>query len=110
MDAPICGIPDNCIENVTLENIEVSYPGRASKGMAYVPLWRVKDVPEQIQKYPEFTMFGELPAWALYVRHVKGLTLRNIRFSLRDTDFRPAFVFDDVEDIRKDNVQHTMNL
>ena len=48
-------------------------------------------------------MFGELPAWALYVRHVKGLTLRNVHFSLRDTDFRPAFVFDDVEDISKDS-------
>lgn len=97
--ASICGIPDNCIENVTLEDIEVSYPGRATKGMAYMPLWRIKDVPEQIQKYPEFSMFGELPAWALYVRHVRGLTLRNIRFSLRDTDFRPAFVFDDAEDV-----------
>ena len=97
--ASICGIPDNCIENVKLEDIEVSYPGRASKGMAYVPLWRIKDVPDQIQKYPEFTMFGELPAWALYVRHMKDLTLRNIHFSLRDTDFRPAFVFDDAENV-----------
>ena len=99
--ASICGIPDNRIENVTLQDIEVCYPGRATKGMAYMPLWRIKDVPEQIQKYPEFTMFGELPAWALYVRHVKGLTLRNVRFSLRDTDFRPATVFDDVEDVLK---------
>ena len=100
----ICGYPDHRIENVTLEDIEVSHPGRATKGMAYMPLWRVKDVPEQIQKYPEFSMFGELPAWALYVRHVDGLTLRNCRFSLRDTDFRPAFVFDDVENVRKENV------
>ena len=97
--ASICGIPGNCIENVILEDIEVSYPGRASKGMAYIPLWRIKDVPEQVQKYPEFTMFGELPAWALYVRHVKGLMLHDIRFSLRDTDFRPAFVFDDAKDV-----------
>ena len=44
-------------------------------------------------------MFGELPAWALYVRHVKGLTLSNVRFSLRDTDFRPAFVFDDTKGV-----------
>ena len=89
---------------MTLEDIEVSYPGRASKGMAYVPLWRIKNVPEQVQKYPEFTMFGELPAWAFYVRHTKGLTLRNIRFSLRDTDFRPAFVFDDVENVLMEEV------
>ena len=95
--ASICGVPGHYIENVTLEDIQVSYPGRATKGMAYMPLWRIKDVPEQIQKYPEFSMFGELPAWALYLRHVKDLQLRNIRFSLRDTDYRPAFVFDDVK-------------
>lgn len=100
----ICGYPDHRIENVTLEDIEVSHPGRATKGMAYMPLWRMKDVPEQIQKYPEFSMFGELPAWALYARHVDGLTLRNIRFSLRDADFRPAFVFDDVEDMKMENM------
>ena len=100
----ISGYPDHRIENVTLEDIEVSYPGRATKGMAYIPLWRVKDVPEQIQKYPEFSMFGELPAWALYVRHVDGLDLRNIRFTLRDADFRPAFVFDDVEDMKMENM------
>ena len=102
--ASICGIPGHRIENVVLEDIEVSYPGRATRGMAYVPLWRVKDVPEQIKKYPEFSMFGELPAWALYVRHVDGLTLRNINFYLRDTDFRPAFVFDDAENIIFDSV------
>ena len=102
--ASICGIPDHRIENVTLEDIEVSFPGRASKGMAYMPLWRVHDVPEQNQKYPEFSMFGELPAWALYVRHINGLQLRNIRFSLRDTDFRPAFVFDDAAGVTLENV------
>ena len=100
----ICGYPDHRIENVTLEDIEVSHPGRATKGMAYMPLWRIKDVPEQIQKYPEFSMFGELPAWALYARHVDGLTLRNVHFSLRDTDFRPAFVFDDVEEMKMENM------
>lgn len=102
--ASICGIPDHRIENVTLEDIEVSYPGRATKGMAYIPLWRIKDIPEQIQKYPEFSMFGELPAWALYVRHVQGLQLRNVRFTLNDTDFRPAFVFDDAINVKKENV------
>ena len=102
--ASICGIPDHRIENILLEDIEVSYPGRATKGMAYMPLWRVGDVPEQIQKSPEFSMFGELPAWALYVRHVSGLHLRHVRFTLRDTDFRPAFVLDDVHEVSCDDV------
>jgi polygalacturonase len=105
--ASICGIPGHRIENITLEDVEVSYPGRATKGMAYMPLWRIKDVPEQIQKYPEFSMFGELPAWALYVRHVKGIQLYNCHFSLRDTDYRPAYVFDDVENQK---IEHNSTL
>ena len=98
----ICGIPDNRIEHVTLENIYIRYPGRASKGVAYVPLWRLKDVPEQINKYPEFTMFGELPAWGFFVRHADGIHFKNVHLSLDADDFRPPFVFDDTLNIEKE--------
>ena len=97
--ASIAGIPGHLIENVTLENIEITYPGRASKGMAYHPLSRLKDVKENIKGYPEFTMFGELPCWGFYVRHVKGIEMKNIKLVLEKEDFRPAFVFDDVENL-----------
>lgn len=100
----ICGIPDNKIQNVIIENVEIRYPGRASKGMAYMPPWRLSEVPEQVDKYPEFTMFGELPAWGFFVRHVSGLTFRNVRLTLSDNDFRPAFVFDDIIDLKMFNV------
>ena len=102
----ITGIPGHRVENVVLEDIEVAYPGRASKGMAYIPLSRLHQVPEQIQKYPEFTMFGELPSWALFVRHVKGLTMHRVRFHLKDDDFRPPFVFDDVEELVMEEVEY----
>lgn len=95
--ASICGIPGHRIENVVLEDVKVTYPGRASKSMAYVPLWRKGDVPEQIQKYPEFTMFGELPAWGLYLRHIRNITLKNVQLSLKADDFRPMIVEEDVE-------------
>jgi hypothetical protein len=84
---------------VTLENIEITYPGRASKGMAYHPLSRLKDVKENISGYPEFTMFGELPSWGFYVRHVNGIEMKNIKLILEKEDFRPAFVFDDVQNL-----------
>ena len=94
--ASISGIPGHDVENVTLENIEIVYPGRASKGMAYISLSRLADVPENVDGYPEFSMFGELPAWGFYVRHVSGLTLKGITLRLREDDYRPAFVFDRV--------------
>jgi len=92
----ICGIPGNRIQDVLIEDVEIRYPGRATKGMAYMPLWRVGDVPERIDDYPEFSMFGELPAWGFYVRHAENITFRRVRLSLAADDFRPAFVFDDV--------------
>lgn len=100
----IVGIPGYLIENVNLENITISYPGRATKGMAYVPLNRLDSVPEKIQDYPEFSMFGELPAWAFYVRHANGIRFKNIKVSLDDADFRPAFVFDDVQNLNMENI------
>ncbi len=100
----IVGIPGYLIENVVLENIEISYPGRASKGMAYMPLTRLDQIPENIKSYPEFDMFGELPAWGFYVRHAKGLTFKNVKLTLDAEDFRPTLVFDDVENVNMNQV------
>ena len=98
--ASISGLPGHYVENVTIENIEISYPGRADKGYAYVPLWNLASVPEQENQYPEFSMLGDLPSWGFYVRHVDGLVLKNVRLSIREDDFRPAYVFDDVKNVR----------
>lgn len=100
----IVGIPGHKVENVIIENVEIIYPGRATKGMAYVPVTRLKQVPEREDEYPEFSMFGELPAWAFYVRHVNGVEMKNITVKLQHADYRPAFVFDDVQKIRMDGI------
>lgn len=52
-------------------------------------------------------MFGELPAWGFYVRHMYGLTMKNIKLSIAETDYRPAFVFDDVKNLTIDSVTAT---
>ena len=101
----IVGLPGHDIENVVLENIEITYPGRASKGMAYIPLSRLDQVPENEKSYPEFSMFGELPAWGFYVRHASGLTFKNIKLNLANEDFRPAFIFDDVKDLKMEQIK-----
>ena len=103
--ASITGIPEARVENVVIEDVEIRYPGRATKGMAYVPLWRLDDVPEAVDEYPEFSMFGELPSWGFYVRHVRGITFRRVKLRLSAPDFRPAFVLDDVEDVTLEGLQ-----
>lgn len=92
----ITGIPEARVRNVTLENIDITYPGRGTKGMGYIGKYRLKDVPEAVEEYPEFHMFGELPAWAFYVRHVDGLNLRNVKVRKRAEDYRDAVILDDV--------------
>ena len=100
----IAGIPGHPIENITLKNVKIQYPGRASKAMAFVPLWRLHTVPEDIKGYPEFSKFGELPSWGFYVRHVNGIDFKNVDLKLENEDFRPAFVFDDVKRLRMKDV------
>ena len=96
----ITGIPGYKVENVVLENITIEYPGRGNNGLANRPLSRLDAIPEKISDYPEFSMFGELPAWGLYVRHVEGLELKNINLSIAEPDYRPALIFDDVRDLK----------
>jgi Right handed beta helix region/Putative Ig domain len=55
------------------------------------------NIPEMPREYPEPSNFGVLPAYGLYARHVRGLTLSNISFSTTLEDERPAVVLDDVE-------------
>ena len=101
----ITGVPGHPIENVTIENIKIVYPGRGNKAYANMPLDRVEEVPELVTSYPEFSMFGELPAWGFYVRHAEGITMNNIKIKIRKPDYRPAMVFDDVKSLKLENVK-----
>ena len=46
----------------------------------------------------EYSMFGRLPAYGLYCRHVKGFKLLNVQLQLEKPDRRHAVVFEYVED------------
>ena len=80
---------DAPIEGVTIENVRIITAGARRRR---VPL----DVPERPARYPEVTMFGLLPAFGLYVRHARDVTLRNVPLSVEQPDIRPALVADDV--------------
>ena len=95
----IVGVPGYPVEDVTLENIEISYGGRSSKDIAYIPLDKITSIPENETGYPDFSMWGELPAWGLYMRHAEGVKIKNFTVKYLEDDFRPAFVFDDVKGI-----------
>lgn len=102
--ASIVGLPGHQIQDVELKNITVTYEGGGMKDKAYFGWDSLTRVPENAAGYPEFSMFGELPAWALYVRHAKGLSLKNIQFNQQQADYRPAGIFDDVDGLELNEV------
>ncbi|MFH1195118.1 MAG: glycosyl hydrolase family 28 protein [bacterium] len=103
----IVGLPGQIIENITLENIEIIFDGGGKKEVAFIPLDSLDKVPERPKNYPEFSMFGELPAWGFYVRHADGIKMKNITLKLVEKDFRPAFVFDDSKNISLNGITLT---
>lgn len=107
--AGIVGIPGMPVENITLRNVEIVYPGGGNKLYAYrgTSPEELDSIPEMIDIYPEFSQFKELPAWGLFIRHANGITLENVRLVAGKKDYRPAIVADDVQglvmkDIRTD--------
>jgi len=62
------------------------------------------NVPELPDVYPEPSNWGILPAYGIYVRHVKGLTLSNIKLSYKVEDERHAIVLDDVSNVRMEKM------
>jgi polygalacturonase len=93
----IVGMPDALISNVTLRNVEIVHPGGGSPSFANVPLTALDKVPEKPTAYPDFSMFGELPAWGFYLRHAQQIRFENVRLICQKKDYRPAVVLDDVK-------------
>lgn len=78
------------IENISFNDVHVMFPGGGTAEEA-----AVRDVPKVIGEYYAAGIF---PAYALYARNVRGLTLNNVRFEVASAEARPVIVFDNVQD------------
>ncbi|MCK4699995.1 MAG: glycoside hydrolase, partial [Bacteroidales bacterium] len=94
--ASIVGMPDASITNVKLKNIEIVYPGGGNPYYVRLGLDELDKIPELADRYPEFSMFKELPAWGFFVRHVEGIIFDNVTLRCKEEDYRTAIVLDDV--------------
>jgi Glycosyl hydrolases family 28 len=93
----VSGLPGHPVENIRLENIEISYAGGADRSINYFPVDSFQLITEAEKMYPEFAMFGEVPVWGFYARHVTGLNLSNIRLVNKKQDYRSAMLLNDVK-------------
>ncbi|WP_296617467.1 glycoside hydrolase family 28 protein [Sphingomonas sp.] len=87
--AAIAGLAGHPIENVRLANIRLTYDGGGTGADA------ARRPEEHPGAYPEPSMFGPLPAWGLWVRHARGLTIDGLQLAVSAPDARPPILLDD---------------
>ena len=97
----ITGIPGFRPENITLRNVELSFPGGGK------PEDAVRPVPEMEKAYPECTMFhigwpdhaefhnAVLPAWGFFIRHADNVSFEHVRLHCLGRDARKPIVAED---------------
>ncbi|MGH9354104.1 MAG: glycosyl hydrolase family 28 protein, partial [Terriglobia bacterium] len=83
-------VGDSFLEEIVLNDVHITYGGGGTAEEAG------REVP---QIAGEYFQIGTPPAYGLYARRVRGLTLSNVRFEVLKPDLRPAVVFDHVADV-----------
>ena len=83
------GTAGGTIENVSFTDVQLKFIGGGTAEEAQ------REVPQIAGEYFEI---GTPPAYGLYARNVRGLTLNGVRLETATPDLRPAVVFDHVQD------------
>lgn len=83
------GIGDADIADISFSDVHVTYAGGGTAAEAD------REIPQVAGEYFEI---GTPPAYGLYARNVRRLSLSNVRFDVEKPDLRPAVVLDHVTD------------
>jgi polygalacturonase len=86
----ISGIPGHYIEDVKLSNILVLHQGGGARQDAAIRPPEIENV------YPDPNRFGPMPAHGFFIRHVKGISMRDVELKYIKEDLRPAMLLEDV--------------
>lgn len=92
----ITGLPGQPAGDITLESIRLRAPGGGREPR--------EPVQERADSYPEYKIFGPLPAFGFYCRHVRNLALRDIEVACLKAEARPAVHVEDGEGIRLERI------
>ena len=109
----VSGIPGHDIEDVKLSDIRIVFRGGVTldqvakqpadlvntfffRAQGGVPPREPYATPEREKEYPEPSMFGLLPAYGFFLRHVRGIELHHVEVECLNEDGRAPFVLDSV--------------
>jgi hypothetical protein len=84
------GANEEAIEGITFSDVHLTFGGGGTAEQSR------REIPKIAGEYFDI---GTPPAYGLYARNVRGLTLDNVRFDTATPDLRPAVVFDRVQDV-----------
>ena len=89
------------IEDISLTDVHIKYAGGGTTAQA-----GKRDVPKLAAEYFGVwdTAPGGPPAYGMYARNVKRLSMQNVRFEYDQPDARPAIIFDNVQDASMMNI------
>jgi hypothetical protein len=87
----IAGLPGAPAAGISIEGLSIAM---ANTGTGPRTL---EEIPESPKEYPQPTMFGPLPAFGLFLRHVSEVRLQGLELKALAQEERPALVVDDAE-------------
>ena len=94
------GVGNEFLEEISFTDVHVAYEGGGTRAEA------IREVPKMAGEYFEI---GTPPAYGIYARNVRGLTLHNVRLTVPGPEFRPAVIFDNVMDATVNGLSATGN-
>ena len=98
----ITGIPNYLAENITLRNVFITVPGAGTATTG--------NIPELETRRPENDIWGDsLPAYGLYLRHVKDIYLDSFCVTTKLPDVRPFLVSFNASNVQGDNCTNVIS-
>jgi len=94
----ISGIPGHPIEDLRFSNLRIVQQGGGP------PELGERAPPEEERSYPEPSMFGQMPSYGFFFRHVRGLEMHQVKVDFAQPEARPAIVLADVQDASFDHL------
>ena len=92
--ASITGIPDHPVKNISLNNIQFfSKGGVKEQGFN-------KTVSEDETGYPQPSVWNNLPAYGLYIRHAENISVNNMMIGTDSADVRVPIMVEDVSGLK----------
>lgn len=98
----VTGVPGAVIDDIHLENIKFNTRGGLKEGEYISSASLVK---EEETSYPQPNVWGNLPCYGLFIRHVKEISISRLSLNTIDAEQRIPLIAVDVQDLVISNLE-----